>query len=324
MRNTTCLLLGLILATAAPAAQKLPWSPEQATGEPDTPVAGDMKTAWATLEQNQGDEWLRLEYETPVAVQSIRIRETFNPGAVSRVTAFAGDGTEVVIWEGTAPAQEAPAVFEVATDANVFSRSVKVYLDTKRVDGWNEIDAVQLVGRDGSEQWAVGASASRTYASRVANTEQVEYTVEGLPPSVVRTVPVCGDRMVDPALDRIEVTFSKDMITERMWSFCQVSDETFPRVPEGREIRYRDDHRTCVLPVELEPDTTYVIWINRGRFNSFRDTAGHPSVPYLLVFSLTADQEAWQKSAADAYQWCADRMVFSRVLSGSSPLRSAA
>jgi hypothetical protein len=289
MRKKACLLLGFVLATGAPAAQKLPWSPEEATGEPDTPVAGDMKSAWATLEQNKGDEWLRLEYKTPVAVQSIRVRETFNPGAVSKVTAFAGDGTEVLIWEGTAPAQDAPAEFEVTSDVNVFSRSVKVYLDTTRVEGWNEIDAVQLVGRDGSEQWAVGASASSTYASRVANAEQVEYTVDGLPPSVVRMVPVSGDRTVDPALDRIEVTFSKDMMTERMWSFCQVSSETFPKVSQGREIRYLEDNRTCVLPVELEPDKTYVTWINQGRFNSFRDAAGHPSVPYLLVFKTRAD-----------------------------------
>jgi hypothetical protein len=38
------------------------------------------------------------------------------------------------------------------------------------VPGWNEIDAVELIGRDGSHQWAKQASASSTYAEpRVAN-----------------------------------------------------------------------------------------------------------------------------------------------------------
>ena len=42
---------------------------------------------------------------------------------------------------------------------------MKVYLDTKRVAGWNEIDAVELIGRDGSRQWAKGASASSSYGA---------------------------------------------------------------------------------------------------------------------------------------------------------------
>jgi hypothetical protein len=36
--------------------------------------------------------------------------------------------------------------------------------------------------------------------------------------------------------------------------------------------------------VKLEPGKTYVLWFNRGQFNSFRDTDNNPAVPYLLVF----------------------------------------
>jgi len=43
------------------------------------------------------------------------------------------------------------------------SHSVKVYLDTRRVPGWNEIDAVELVGRDGTRQWATAATAISTF-----------------------------------------------------------------------------------------------------------------------------------------------------------------
>lgn len=109
-----------------------------------------------------------------------------------------------------------------------------------------------------------------------------EVSVKSQPPSVVKTVPQAGDTAVDPALKEIQVTFSKDMITDRMWSFCQISKETFPKT--GGQIHYLDDKRTCVLPVKLEPGKTYVIWINRGQFNSFRDPDNHPAVPYLLVF----------------------------------------
>jgi hypothetical protein len=67
-----------------------------------------------------------------------------------------------------------------------------------------------------------------------------------------------------------------------MWSFCQISDKTFPE--RTGEIHYLPDKRTCVMPVKLEPGKTYVIWINLPRLNNFRDTSSQPSSPYLLVF----------------------------------------
>lgn len=109
-----------------------------------------------------------------------------------------------------------------------------------------------------------------------------EITLRNQPPSVVKTVPEAGDTAVDPKLKEITVTFSKDMQTNRMWAVCQVSKETFPETPG--QIHYLADQRTCVVPVKLEPSKTYVLWFNRGQFNSFRDTDNNPSVPYLLVF----------------------------------------
>ncbi len=107
-------------------------------------------------------------------------------------------------------------------------------------------------------------------------------SVKSMPPSVVKTVPQSGDTTVDSALSEIKVTFSKDMMTDRMWAFCQISNETSPE--KTGEIHYLPDKRTCVMPVKLEPGKEYVIWCNRGQRNSFRDTANNSAVPYLLVF----------------------------------------
>jgi len=119
----------------------------------------------------------------------------------------------------------------------------------------------------------------------MAQTKQTtkEISVKTMPPSVVKTVPQAGDTDVDPGLKEMTVTFSKNMKTNRMWAVWQISKETFPQ--NAGQIHYLSDQRTCVVPVKLEPGKTYVVWFNRGQFNSFRDAENNPSVPYLLVFS---------------------------------------
>jgi hypothetical protein len=109
-----------------------------------------------------------------------------------------------------------------------------------------------------------------------------QHTVEAMPPVVVKTVPQSGDMAVDPALDKIEVTFSKTMVTDRMWSFVQVSDDTFPET--AGDPAYKADSRTIVLPVKLDPGKPYIVWINSDKYDAFRDVGGNPAVPYLLVF----------------------------------------
>ena len=101
-------------------------------------------------------------------------------------------------------------------------------------------------------------------------------------PVVVKTVPAAGATAVDPTLPEIQVTFSKDMMTDNMWSWVMESKETFPKL--AGKPRYLDDKRTCVLPVELQPGKNYRIWINSAKYDHFRDTENHPAVPYLLEF----------------------------------------
>ena len=116
----------------------------------------------------------------------------------------------------------------------------------------------------------------------VASLQAEPVSIEALPPVEVKTVPVAGDGAVDPATKEIRVTFSKNMLTEKMWSLVTVSRETFPKI-DG-QMKYLPDKRTFVAPVKLEPGRTYALWINQGRFTSFRDAVDNSAVPYLLVF----------------------------------------
>ncbi len=109
-----------------------------------------------------------------------------------------------------------------------------------------------------------------------------EITVKSMPPSVVGTVPQSGDTAVDAALTKqITVTFSKEM-TDGSWSWAQMSKETFPEIV-GKP-KYRDDRKTCLVDVRLEPHKTYVVWINSEKFSGFKDVDGNSAVPFLLVF----------------------------------------
>jgi len=108
-------------------------------------------------------------------------------------------------------------------------------------------------------------------------------TVENMPPSVIRTVPVAGSLQVNPALKEIKITFSKTMMTKKMWSFCQESKNSFPLI-DSTQIHYLQDKRTCILPVKLQSNKNYAVWINTAKFKNFRDTTNIPAIPYLLVF----------------------------------------
>jgi len=152
---------------SADAAQreKRAWGPEQATGKPDTDMAGDIQTAWASATPDGQDEWLMLEYAEPVLVKEVHVHETYNPGALTRVTAFKADGSEVEIWKGKDPsAGKDIAVSVLEIKKPMVATRIKLYLDSPNVPGWNEIDAVGIKDGRGKMYWAVSADASSTFA----------------------------------------------------------------------------------------------------------------------------------------------------------------
>jgi hypothetical protein len=133
-------------AKASSEYQQDRWSAAQATGRPDTFEGGDAHTAWASLNSDSDEEWLELTYEVWVKPRRIRVHETFNPGAVSKIEAMDGSGKWHVLWAGKDTVLEAPGWLEVSVKADFACRVIKVTIDNDAVAGWNEIDAVELVG----------------------------------------------------------------------------------------------------------------------------------------------------------------------------------
>jgi hypothetical protein len=140
------------------------WSAKQATGAPDTPLHGDYQTAWAPKREEMGEVTLDLTYPTAVRVDAVSLHETLNPGAVAKILAWTPEGTWELLWEGTGARADTPVWFSPPLRATSYrTTKLRVIVDTDRVPGWNEIDAVELVG-DGVRQWASEATASSEYS----------------------------------------------------------------------------------------------------------------------------------------------------------------
>jgi hypothetical protein len=122
------------------------WSAMQATGKPDTFVAGDARTAWASREADAGDEWLELGYENAVTPTRVRVHETFNPGAVVKIEGRDEKLGWRVLWQGREPTREGARWLEVDAAPGGAIRAIRLTLDSAGVAGWNEIDAVELIG----------------------------------------------------------------------------------------------------------------------------------------------------------------------------------
>jgi hypothetical protein len=66
------------------------------------------------------------------------------------------------------------------------------------------------------------------------------------------------------------------------WSWRQESAATFARL--AGQPRYTSDGLTCAVPVKLDPDREYVVWINTARFRNFRRRRGVSAEPYRIAF----------------------------------------
>jgi beta-lactamase regulating signal transducer with metallopeptidase domain len=178
-----------------------PWGPEQATGAPDCgDMAGDNQKAWASKTEDEQDEWLSLAYEPAVRPMVLLVYENCNPGALYRVTAYTEDGLEHEVWKGQdpTPAGSGRGVSLLPVKLNHSVTHLKLYLRSKQVKGWNEIDAVGVLDVEGKIHWAVRAEASSSYADRETGPSAIDYIISI---GTDRWVPVGGESQ---RLDKLE------------------------------------------------------------------------------------------------------------------------
>jgi hypothetical protein len=135
-------------STYGDAQGTAPYSANQATGAPNVDRYADDGSAWASKTADGGIEWLDLKYPKPVRANEVRIRESCGSGAVIKVEVYDEQGGAHAVWQGNDPTTELNYLM-VKFPKTIFKTDrVKITLATNVVPGWNEIDAVQLLGTD--------------------------------------------------------------------------------------------------------------------------------------------------------------------------------
>lgn len=99
-------------------------------------------------------------------------------------------------------------------------------------------------------------------------------------PKVVSIVPKDGARDVDPATKALVITFDRPM-QDGMWSVVG-GGEHFPKIT-GKPA-YDQDRKVLTVPIELRPEWDYELWLNRGKYDSFRAADGTPLPPVQVRF----------------------------------------
>ena len=164
------------LGIAAAGNTAASWSPAKATGAPDADPRRDDPNAWAPKSPEMGLQWLQLTYPSAMRASAVRIFEVNATGAVVEVRARGADGIWFSLWRGPPIAGASPLVLTFPLTASPI-RTIRLVLDTDRTLGWNEIDAVELVGPEGS-MWATRATASSTFANDGGDTMQLRDDVK--------------------------------------------------------------------------------------------------------------------------------------------------
>ena len=125
------------------------WSAMQATGAPDTLECGDQSTAWASAASN-GVDWLELTYDQTVYVTQINIHQTYNPDQVVLVELITPESEVVPVYESVPfefTDDACPFMLAIPLDGTILANGVRITVDQSQLTlGWNEIDAVELIG----------------------------------------------------------------------------------------------------------------------------------------------------------------------------------
>lgn len=126
------------------------FSSNQLLDEPSVmPDFGFSACAWTPKIQNSTkEEWIHVIYKTPMKIRQVAIAENFNPGTITKVIVYDSDTRGHIVYRknrNEAPPRTTGRMFNIFMGLTSYEvSSVKIYLNTSLIDGWNQIDAVGI------------------------------------------------------------------------------------------------------------------------------------------------------------------------------------
>jgi hypothetical protein len=136
-------------AEASSAYANPEWAASQATGAPDTQRCGDYQTAWATA-GSDSTGWLEVRFPIAVHVTSVNIVQSFNPNQVVKVELVSAFDRTIEIYNQPPIQvdQTCPYTLSIPVEKTEGQfDTIRITLDQSVLGlGWNQVDAVELVG----------------------------------------------------------------------------------------------------------------------------------------------------------------------------------
>lgn len=125
------------------------WAAVQASDAPDTPRCGDYQTAWATAGSDTV-ETLVLTYTVSVHVTGINIVQSFNPNQITQVELIGVFDRAVSVYDGQPRQVDQPCPYTLSIPIEKTEgrfNKIRITVDQSILGmGWNQIDAVELIG----------------------------------------------------------------------------------------------------------------------------------------------------------------------------------
>ncbi|MFN8356224.1 MAG: OmpA family protein [Spirosomataceae bacterium] len=135
------------------AGQTTEYRAIQALGRPNKlPQYGSTTCAWQpSTQDNPGDEWIKVMYDTLMPIRQVVIAENIGQGCITKILAYDEGGKEHAIYENAElPSSGSGKLLTIILpEMTPFKVSaIKLVLNTARVKGWNQIDAIGVSQAD--------------------------------------------------------------------------------------------------------------------------------------------------------------------------------
>ena len=152
-QSVSCLAGGVVCeqwatgATASSEYTSTDWSANQATGPANSAACEDDGLAWASVNPDT-QEWLQVTFEQSVRPTEIQIYEVFGVSSIVKVEVKDPAGAYYTVYTAEPASGPCPQILTIpVAGVSTAVNAVRLSFDQAKLNNWNEIDAVKLVGQ---------------------------------------------------------------------------------------------------------------------------------------------------------------------------------